>query len=259
LTTVFAIECKDGIIMATDTQFTGRFREKGRKAWELRDNLIMGCAGTNNYNYLFWRRLRDEFDEDPEEITLPDRIDQGINKYSEEIYKTRLASFGPRLEVPDYCYPEAVIAGYDEGLERFVMFEVRPPHPCIEAEHDYMRATAGTGGISATVFLKTVEYVMAVAGVKYTDLSWRLVAQLSYLLLRRVTLIDPASSGATLYHVVEGNYNRITYGDIFDKPSSPAIAQFSERVIEEVGIERMLKLFSKWKLLDFLQGLGGSS
>jgi hypothetical protein len=124
--------------MESDTQYTGRFKEEGPKTWELRDNVVMGCAGVNNYNFLFWRRLRDAFDKDyKKEITLPDRIDDGILAFNREIDR-RSKSY----RIKSDFLPQAVIAGFDEGLDDFVMFEVETPHPCVQVEsHNSLRAT----------------------------------------------------------------------------------------------------------------------
>ena len=39
--------------MASDTQYTGLFRETGPKAWELRDNMIAGIAGPQQLQLSF--------------------------------------------------------------------------------------------------------------------------------------------------------------------------------------------------------------
>ena len=240
--------------MALDTQYTGRFKEKGPKAWELRDNVIMGIAGVNNYNYLFYRRLADEFDK-TDEITLPDRIDRGIEAFNTEIFRRNKATLLTRSEI-DYNQPEAIIAGYDEGLESFAIFQVSPPDPCDQIAH---RAAVGTGGTAATVFLKTIESLMEDYRIRYTDLSWQLIGQLSFILLSRVSFLDPNSSGATILYLEKDSNAIVDPSALFPKGTSPNfLSAFTERVIEEVGIEKVDRFLKDWKLKDLLKGLGGS-
>lgn len=260
MTTVFAIESKDGIIMASDTQFTGRFREKGRKTWELRDNVLLGCAGYNNYNYLFWRRLRDEFDVEAD-ITLPDRIDRGIKSFNAEM-KDRIGilTHGEILE----RQPQGIVAGYDEGLDggRYVMFEANPPEPCLEVDQRNMRVAAGTGGIAATVFLKTIESVMDDYGVFYSDLSWKIIAQLSWMMLNRITLIDPNTSGFGLWRIEKDDYHVLREADIFRKDTPPHyVSELLENVLKEIGSAKVWQILSDWKALDSTEKAlsGGSS
>jgi hypothetical protein len=260
MTTVFAIECKDGIILASDTQYTSLFREKGRKTWELRDNVVMGVAGANSYNYLFWRRLKEAFEKHEEEgdtMTLPDVIDEGILAFNAEM------SARERLyKIKDDWRPQAVIAGFDEGLEggHFVMFEVATPHTCLEVHSPYMRATAGSGGISATVFLRTIEDLMAEQKIEYTDLSWRLVAQLSFFLLARVAHLDPNSSGRSIIHVKEDDYDPLREGQIFKSRSYRShLSEFLEGAVDEIGPVKTARFLKSIGMVPLLRSLSALS
>lgn len=246
--------------MASDTQYTGRFREKGNKTWELRDNMILGCAGFNTYNYLFWRRLRDAFDKKAD-ITLPDRIDLGIHSYNSEIHRRNKVTFYTKGEIDYRCYPEAIVAGYDEGLSAFVMFKVNPPDSCEEVEYHNLRAAVGTGGDAATVFLKTIEDVMGQQGVEYSELSWRLIAQLSYVLLHRISFIDPHSSGTTILRLKRDDYDVLKRKDIFRGTTySSQFSEFIGLAIEEVGSKRVGKFLKDLGIPDMLgRALGGGS
>lgn len=266
LTTVFAIGCRGGIILASDTQYTGRILEKGRKTWELRDNVIMGCAGANTYNYLFWRRLRDEFDKHEKrgpKVTLPDIIDRGIGAYNAEIRSRREDITDPeqRKEFDYYCRSQAVIAAYDEGLDAFTLFTVSLPHACDELQDPQnLRAATGSGGDPATVFLKTLEDMMESVGLHYSNFSWRTVAQLSVILLNRVSQIDPNTSGTMILRLRKHDYDVLKEKDIFPNGRF-RLSQFSENVIKEVGRERVFKLLDDWKMNDVLRKFltGGSS
>ena len=265
MTTVFAIECRGGAILASDTQFTGRFRERGSKAWELRDNVVMGIAGANNYNYLFYRRMREAFDSHQEkgpDMTLPDVIDEGIHSFNLE-----MARRSRTYEIRDEWRPEAVIVGYDEGLAnkrrqgRFVMFEVMTPHPCYEIQSLNMRAAVGTGGIAATVFLKTLEDIMDSVGLTYADLSWRTASQLSAILLNRVSQIDPATSGVTILRLVAHSNKVLKETEIFPKYGSRfGINQLLESIFKEVPSSKIAHLVKEWRLDEVLgKALGGGS
>ncbi len=249
LTTVFAIQCKKGIILASDTQYTGRFQEKGPKIWELRPNVIMGCAGVNNYNYLFWRRMeavftKDEFGKKEDRAPLPDLIDRGIDSFNTEIHNRNKSTFLSKGEIERECYPEAVIVGFDEGQDEIRMFDVAPPHPCVEVETKHnLRATAGTGGLAATVFLKTVEDLMAEQHVSYENLSWRLVAQASFILLGRIGNIDPNSSGKVIIRLHKDHSSVLPESEIFNtKDYHDHFEEFLQGAMKELGLPETLAM-----------------
>jgi hypothetical protein len=132
------------------------------------------------------------------------------------------------------------------------MFKVNPPHPCLEVEPSkYLRAAAGTGGIAATVILKTIESVMEGYDITYKDLSWKLVAQFSWLLLDRITMIDPETSGFGLYRILEDDYEPLETSQLFTRKSNQ-ISQFLENALTEVGQEKVLKVLSSWRVLGAL-------
>jgi hypothetical protein len=248
--------------MASDTRTEGRFLEKRNKLWQLRDNALIACAGTNNYIELFEEHMHDLFDQnfDPP-ITLYERINRGIRSYNTDIFEWNKTSFLSSREIDEHCYPEGVIAAYDEGKDGFALFEVATPHPCTEILNAPLRAAAGTGGVAATVFLKTIEDFMDEQGVKYSDLSWKLIAQLSYVFLNRISHIDPHSSGNTIFRLKEDDYDILKTKDIFRRRSyAGQLSEFFETVVDEVGTEKVGRLLKALKIPALMaKVLGGGS
>jgi hypothetical protein len=101
---------------------------------------------------------------------------------------------------------------------------------------------------------------MADYRVNYTDLSWKLVGQLSWVLMDRVTRIDPNSSGTRIFYVREDDYAIVHESALFPKGTRHFLAVLVESIIKEVGAEKVVTVLKDWKLTDaFGKALGGSS
>ena len=256
MTTILAIGYHGGIVMAGDTRATGRAIETRNKITGLDDNVLMGCAGVTPYIETLTSRMGEAFEID-ETMTLWDRINKGLNSYLAEITERNKISGLTLQEQRVNCYPEGILAVYDESYKQFEIFQFNLPDPCFEVgKHPApLRATVGSGSLAATVFLKTAEQVLEEVEMTYDDLSETFAAQFSYLILKGVSLIDPYTSGFTFYRLDNRNYDFIDRREIFNAEGRE-LAEFLETAEKEIGKEPLLKVVTNRDLMGFFHSLG---
>lgn len=256
MTTILAIGYHGGIILSADTRATGRAIEIRNKVEALDSNILMGCAGVTNYIEMLTTRMGEAFEKD-ETLTLWDRINNGLNAYLAEITERNKVAGLTWQEQRENCYPEGIIAAYDESYKEFKIFQFNLPDPCfaVGSHPAPLRAAAGSGSLVATVFLKAVEQVLHEVEMGYDDLSANLVGQLSYLILKQTSLIDPYTSGFSFYEIDKRNHSFIDTRELF-KTEGQELAEFLETAYKEIGKEALLKVITKRDLMGFFHSLG---
>jgi 20S proteasome alpha/beta subunit len=256
MTTILAIGYHGGIIMSADTRATGRAIEVRNKVQALDTNVLMGCAGVTNYVEMLTTRMGEAFEQD-ETLTLWDRINNGLNAYNAEVMERNKTSGLTWQEQRENCYPEGVIAAYDESYQSFKIFQFNLPDPCFEVGSHIspLRAAVGSGSLAATVFLKTVEQVLDEVEMTYEDFSANFIGQLSYLILKGTSVIDPYTSGTNLYDIDKRNHSFIDNRELFNTKGRE-LAEFLETAYKEIGKESLMKVITSRDLMGFFHSLG---
>jgi len=177
--------------------------EYAQKITPIGNSALLGCAGKDDrYISLFARSIKTALEKPkPEGTDYFDFVKHAVESFSEGIFDTNTRSGLANLEYlqalrvdVDQFYPEAVLAVRDSygSQARYRPFELQPPHPPKEVDYPY-RATAGSGGIVANIFLKNTEFLLAKLGHAWVTLSASLIAQFCFVLMHRIFYVEPHS------------------------------------------------------------------
>lgn len=247
LTTIIAVECKDALVMSADTQLTGQVREETNKIEQIGDNCLIGCSGSLEYISLFIEYVRRAHS--APNTDYYNMLNNAIHNYSTEINaRTAVWPAVLRYRIPD-CYPRAIFCAYDINQNRFRIFEMQTPHPCAEVSNLH-RATVGSGSVVALAFLKTANDIMRRFSIEWTEQSWKLVAQGSWVLLRRISHIDSYTSGNIAYMLSKAGPPKQLYElEIFEtKTPSHPVSMFLATALKEIGIGKILEIAMTYNL-----------
>jgi hypothetical protein len=249
LTTIISIRCKDGIVVGADTQATEATTwEYSIKVKEIDRFSLMAFAGTANYVELFAKYVRKSVSKRGTSDYY-DAINSAIESYSVDIGK-RIKRVELSPELISSCYPEAAFATNDLSSNNYRLFEVKTPHPCSEPEYPF-RVTVGSGGRTAVAFLKNIENLMMKFGLNWNLVSTNLASQLCWLLLNRVELVDPGSSGAILYRIDDSETHRLTGRDVWGEQEHESWSTVALRTaIDEIPQEKLEQIVQRYKLAD---------
>ncbi len=259
LTTVIGIVCKDGVVMASDTQATGFTTESIPKVRPFGKTVTLGCAGSAEYISLFQDYVGNE-QSAIDKGEFKSALRKAIDNYSEYIANridtlklSRLPGFDPRN-----LYPDGIMAGYDKEAKKYRLFEFSSPNPCRELEWPIeCRATAGSGGIAATVILKTIENSVAPGEPTQTIWTWfstKTIAQLCKIILGQISQIDPYSSGDMIIKLTPEGNTLFSHRDIFEE-GQDRVAQLVKQANSEIPTQWRDKVAGYkpiWELLSKL-------
>ena len=253
------------MILASDTQSTGFTKDSVTKVTELGSNALIACAGAESYIGLFKDHLKDSLKRNERKGTDPYKIiNQAATTYREDI--SRIAEHTPgRYGSATKFYPEAVF-GVSDHRKGNRIFQTDPDlqDPFIEVVHPLNRATAGSGGVSASVFLKSVEDLMykvdsRLRETNWTEFSQRLVAQLCFILLRRIQYIDAYTSGQQVYLLrSSGPPELLKPIDIFNNAhegDKVYLTVLARTIQEEIEPDKLLKLIDIFRVPSLIQKL----
>lgn len=262
------------MVLATDTQLTGSsMKEFGTKITTIGDHSLLACSGLSEYIESFKRQVKDAIEEserDPQ-VDLMKVLDQVRLQYAKQVDEERkfipldyMEEIGLR---PSHFYPDAIfltMALSKEASSKRIV-SMNNPRPYVEVLHPMQRATAGTGGDIAQIFLRTIEHAMGVAGFAFDQLPVRLVTQFCYIMLGRVAFIDPSSSGVSIYELIQ-DHERVSAKQMLDTDIFPKhhanrdvshFAEFLETARNEIPRDA-LKNFLGFYNIDPLALLNGS-
>lgn len=254
LTTIIAIKCKNGIVMAADMQATEtRTWEYSIKVKEIDDFSLMACAGTGSYIEMFADDVRDAVEtrgsRDSKKV-----LEAAVVSYSSYVDE-RIRKVGVGLTENDrkMCYPEAAFATNDRLSKRNRIFEIKTPHPPFEPDYQ-QRVTVGSGSLSAVAFLKNMEYFMAKFGLHWGNVSTRLASQLCWLLLNRVEHVDPSTSGVLLYRIDDSGTLQLNSADVWGDQDEESWATIVLRTaISEISEENLQRVIRRIGLFDLFK------
>lgn len=249
MTTIISIRCKDGIVVGADTQATEATTwEYSIKVKEIDRFSLVAFAGTANYVELFAKYLLKSVSKRGSSDYY-DAINSAIESCSVDIGK-RIKRVELSAQLIPSCYPEAVFANNGLSLNSYRLFEVKTPHPCSEPEYPY-RVTVGSGGRTAVAFLKNIENLMMKFGLNWNLISTNLASQLCWLLLNRVELVDPGSSGAIVYKIDGSGTHQLTGRDVWGEQELESWSTVALRTaIYEIPPEKLEQIVQRYKLAD---------
>jgi hypothetical protein len=235
--------------MGADTQATEATTwEYSIKVKEIDPFSLMACAGSANYVELFAKYVLKSASKRGSSDYY-DVINSAIESYSVDIGK-RIKRVELSAELISSCYPEAAFATNDVSSKNYRLFEVKTPHPCSEPEYPY-RVTVGSGGRTAVAFLKNIENLMMKFGLNWNLISTSLASQLCWLLLNRVELVDPGSSGAILYKIDGSGTHRLTGRDVWGDQEDESWSTVALRTaINEIPQEKLQQIIQRYNLAD---------
>ena len=247
LTTVVAIDSRDGLIMASDLRATSTVIEFASKIRPIRPNELIGCAGTAEYIDIFYRYVARSLTSEARPTDYLQLLNNAVDEYGEYI-DDRIDKLGME-SLPEFdrhqCYPQGILA-VDDGSTRKRIFQIQTPHPCGEIPQFQHRLCVGSGGEAATILLRVLENIMLTwevdhQALTWTHFSWRTVGQFCTILLRRISEIDPYSRGKDI-ELLHGQGNRtVNYNELFESPKiTEQLTEFGLSVVKEVGSVKLL-------------------
>lgn len=237
LTTIIGIKCKDGIVMAADTQATEpNSWEYSIKVKEIDKFSLMACAGTAGFIEMFADEVRDEVKEQgPRDYKKV--LEDAVVSYSEYMNE-RIGKVGLGMSEVDRkkCYPEVAIAAHDRLAKGNRIFEIKTPYPPVEPDFQ-QRVIIGSGSLPAVTLLKNLEFFMAKFELAWNNISGRLASQFCWLLMNRVEHVDPSTSGALLYRVDETGWRQLTVGETWGDQwaKKPWTSILLETAVDEIS------------------------
>lgn len=250
--------------MCADTMATSSITwEYANKLTPISNNALLGCAGTDNYISLFTRFIQNEFEKRNNRDYF-DLIQEAILSYSQSIYESNKRSGLADLTHPPFegidieklCYPEGVLVAYDSEDKEYHIFKVQPPLPPKEVGYPH-RATAGSGGIAADIFLKNTEYLLSKIGYTWSGLSSSLIAQFCFVLMHRIAYVEPHTSGLLAYRLNESRSDVLSSERVFGKlgKGDHYLRVLIEAAISEIGTDKLGPLAEEYMLSGFVKKL----
>jgi hypothetical protein len=234
LTTIIAIRCKDGVILCADSQSSGSTKEVAVKIEEIGDQGLIACSGYEPYIDQFKDYVRDWIDGKGKK-SYRKTLNQAITAFSRDVSE-RYDTFVPPLRVRyalEDLFPSAIFVTRD--TRRVRIYNMETPHPCWEQYYPH-RATAGSGSVAADIFLRSGEYLLAKLGLDWNMLSTHLVAQMCWILIRRIAYVDSNTSGVALYRVsVDNPPENLTAKTVFPNQNGRyQLSMLIETAIKEI-------------------------
>jgi len=256
LTTILAIRGEDGIVIAADTQATGRMLEYALKITPIGDNALLGCSGAAQYISLFTQHVQESLG-NPGAGDYYKAVYGAIKSYSREVAGENEYSSVLDDTVKNLCCPAGVLAVYDSSEREYHIFEFQTPRPPNLVKYPN-RASVGSGSLAADILLKNIERMLHRIGLDWVNLSTSLIAQFCVLLLRRIEYVDPATSGAAIYRLNQSRSEYLSVEHIFGKLGKDdyALTVLIRNAIKEIGPEKLQQLLKQYNLSSILSSLG---
>jgi len=260
MTTVIAIQARDGLVIGSDLQRTGTAKEfvpklKGLASREGSAE-VCGFAGIPFYEAALYRRIKDRLIHNPSkdyEENLSDALDS-YTEYLQRKIRTQHLNFSNDMR------PQGILAVCFKalGLVDYRLFQFQPPDDLIEAEFWPRRAAIGSGGDVATVFLKTIEKFMDRAGIAkgWTQFSSHTIRQLVWILLEEASEIDPWSRGRDIEIITPGHVEAIdSMNPVFQSPEESHFSEFVGWALKDMSPDMPRSILEEFDLLDIVKGL----
>lgn len=268
LTTVIALRGNGFVVMVSDilgtTELTKEAEQKIKPVVKKRQ--LIGFSGKSNYIAVFRRYILNSFLDEKGEWGVEPKLNRAIDDYSAYIAKRfdRVQPKSLSWQVMRDFYPQAIFTTYDSAQKRFRIFQIQPPEPCDEISDYQSFAAVGSGSDSATVILKTLENIMATWGMgdrhlSWDDFSWKTIARLLHILLRRIAELDKNTEGFDMHLLTsESEYESQIDRKEYFKAKEPQyeLGELIEGLVDEIGKERVLTAIGESHLEGALRKLG---
>ena len=267
LTTVVALRGNGFVVMASDilgtTDLTKEAVDKILPV--VRKRQLVGFSGKSNYIAVFRRHIVNSFLDEKGEWGVEARLNRAIDDYS-TYAANRFDRVQPKRlswQVMRDFYPQAIFTNYDTTKKQFRIFQIQTPEPCDEISRFQSFAAVGTGGDSATVILATLENIMATWGMgdrplSWNYFSWKTIARLLHILLRRIAELDKNTEGFDMHLLTpDTEYeSRVSRDEYFTKGSQHELGELIEGLVDDIGKERVLTAIGESHLEGALKKLG---
>ena len=263
LTTVIAVQCKDGVILCADGQESNEYTEFGTKQLvgkidqlifdnKLDEQCLIGCAGVTTYTDQLRERIGEAIARRNGK-SYHEALESATRSYSRFV-NARKSDTG--LEF-DPTWASGVFAGY-EG-KRSCVYTLLPPHPP-ELLYKYpYRTGVGTGWIFASFLFVVAEEFMRKLEITWPTLSTVLVAQFCYMVLGRVFNYEGASGmGISIYRLNDktGSWEGLSDDQIFPRHGEKGLEYrstiFMDTLLKELPPEKLVTVVEKYHLLDVM-------
>lgn len=264
MTTIIAIEGRDGVVFCADLQATTDLtKEIANKIRAIRPNEMLGCAGSTEYIDVFYQHVVDTLtkSERPDYLRA---MNQAIDSYCEyvaqRIEKLRLDRI-PIFYQPRNYYPQGIFVVYDKNEMKHRLFEIQTPDPCVEVSEFQQRVATGSGGVAATVILKTFENIIGTwpspYRLQWKDFSTKFIGQMCWILLRRISELDAFTSGFAFYELSANGNRGINYEELFPEPGiGKQLPQLVQTALREVPPNTVAAIVGSSGLMEVMRGLG---
>jgi hypothetical protein len=264
MTTIVAIRAKDGLVMCSDLQETGRFREYTSKLRPIGSNELLGCAGYSSYIAILYDHVKEAI-EKRGDSDYHAALNAGIHSFSMylagKIETEGLERFYRPQELEEF-YPQGIFA-VAESEDSYRIFEFDAPHPCTEVITGIRdRAAKGTGANTATVLLKTAEDFLRQSRIeqKWRRFSTTVIRQFCQILVERVAELDPYSAGVDIQVLTPSGCRGITEADpVFPKylkPYKTHLAELTETALSDLSSGMLAYSIEQWGLVELLAKWG---
>ena len=175
------------------------------------------------------------------------------NSYSKYVVQRmedlKLAKYDRDYDPKSY-FPEAIYAYFDDESGIFRIYTTEPLNPWMELPQ-FSRAAIGSGGIAGTVFLKTAEDYMEHFGLGWKNFSTKAVSHFLWIVMRRISNIDPFSSGIKIYRLGTEKTTELRFDEADDSLSS-----LTKDIVADLSPVKTKEILDKIDLANILKGLG---
>jgi hypothetical protein len=226
LTTITAVQCRDGVIFCGDSQVTSQYvgletKQSVSKILPVSYNdkndvyCLLGCSGEPEYIERFRENIGEQFfkRENKSYFEALDKATQSYSKY----FISRRREIGLAFTEDLSPFASAIFVGYEPKDRRTRVFVLSPPKPPAPVSAYPYRAIIGTGELYASFLFSIAELLMGKVGLTWNDLSPMLVAQFCYMVLGRVMSYDSYTGFSTTFYRIDktGKYENLEGQQIF--------------------------------------------
>lgn len=194
LTTIIAVDCQDGVILAADGQETHEFAS-GLRTKELvtkidqatygdwrNSHCLLGCAGIPTYVSRLEHFVGEAIHKHQESSYL-EALTDATNNFADYVYKLRLGySEGDHIG----HLATAILVGHDTEIHKTLIYTLSPPHAPEPLRKYPHRTGTGSGWVFAGFLFNLAELLMRKLGLTWKNLSTTLAAQFCYIALNKV-------------------------------------------------------------------------
>jgi len=255
LTTVIAVQCRDGVVLCSDSQETTEYAGLGTKelvskirpvSYNDEDDsyCLLGCSGMSPYINWFREHVGEAiFKREGRSYLEALRVAtrnyaKNVNMWGREI--------GLRFGEDFSNLASAIFVGYEARDHKTRVYILAPPDPPDSLSTYPYRVAIGTGGLYASLVFNIAELLMNKIGFGWTQLSTKLVSQFSYLVLGRIISYDAHSGMGTAFYRVDGSgYATLSVAQIFPGLGEEGKSKLSilfETLRDEIPKEKNEKL-----------------